>query len=75
MRRRLVISTIAIVLVVLGALAAPIGLVVYDAAEGQLECTARAAGGDPSIDVVRTGDRHSVANPTTTSLRALVGPE
>jgi len=37
MRRRLVISTIAIVLVVLGALAAPIGLVVYDSAEGQLE--------------------------------------
>ena len=37
MRRRLVISTIAIVLVVLGALALPIGLVVYDAAEQQLD--------------------------------------
>ena len=37
MRRRLVISTIAIVLVVLGALALPIGLVVYDAAERQLD--------------------------------------
>lgn len=37
MRRRLVISTIAIVLVVLGALAVPIGLIVYDAAERQLE--------------------------------------
>jgi signal transduction histidine kinase len=35
-RRRLVVSTIAIVLVVLGALALPIGLVVYDAAERQL---------------------------------------
>jgi signal transduction histidine kinase len=35
-RRRLVISTIAIVLVVLGALAVPIGLVVYDTAEQQL---------------------------------------
>jgi signal transduction histidine kinase len=35
-RRRLVISTIAIVLVVLGALAVPIGLVVLDAAEQQL---------------------------------------
>lgn len=37
MRRRLVISTIAIVLVVLGALAVPIGLVVYEAAEQQLQ--------------------------------------
>ncbi len=37
MRRRLVISTIAIVLVVLGALALPIGLVVYDAAERELD--------------------------------------
>lgn len=37
MRRRLVISTIAIVLVVLGALAVPIGLVVYNAAEQQLQ--------------------------------------
>ena len=37
MRRRLVISTIAIVLVVLAALAVPIGLLVYDAAERQLE--------------------------------------
>jgi signal transduction histidine kinase len=36
-RRRLVISTIAIVLVVLGALAVPIGLIVYDAAEQQLQ--------------------------------------
>ncbi len=37
MRRRLVISTIAIVLVVLGAIAVPIGKVVYDAAERQLD--------------------------------------
>ncbi len=37
MRRRLVISTIAIVLVVLGALALPIGLIVYRAGEQQLE--------------------------------------
>ena len=37
MRRRLVISTLAIVLVVLAALAIPIGLIVYDAAEQQLE--------------------------------------
>lgn len=37
MRRRLVVSTLAIVLVVLGALAIPIGLIVYNAAEQQLE--------------------------------------
>ncbi len=37
MRRRLVISTIAIVLVVLGSLALPVGLIVYDAAEQQLD--------------------------------------
>ena len=37
MRRRLVISTIAIVLVVLGALAVPVGLIVYNAAEQQLQ--------------------------------------
>jgi signal transduction histidine kinase len=36
-RRRLVISTIAIVLVVLGTLAVPVGLIVYDGAEQQLE--------------------------------------
>ncbi len=36
MRRRLVISTIAIVLVVLGALALPVGLIVYNTAEDQL---------------------------------------
>ena len=36
MRRRLVISTIAIVLVVLGALAAPVGIIVYNVAEDQL---------------------------------------
>jgi signal transduction histidine kinase len=36
-RRRLVISTIAIVLVVLGTLAVPVGLIVYNAAEQQLD--------------------------------------
>ena len=37
MRRRLVVSTIAIVLVVLGALTLPVGIIVYDAAERQLD--------------------------------------
>ena len=36
MRRRLVVSTIAIVLVVLTALAIPVGIVVYDSAENEL---------------------------------------
>ncbi|MAT07205.1 MAG: hypothetical protein CL424_19405 [Acidimicrobiaceae bacterium] len=39
MRRRLVVSTIAIVLVVLGTLALPIGIVVYNTAEDQLNAT------------------------------------
>jgi signal transduction histidine kinase len=38
-RRRLVISTIAIVLVVLGTLAVPVGMIVYNAAEQQLEAS------------------------------------
>lgn len=37
MRRRLVVSTIAIVLVVLGALAVPIGFIVYRAGERQID--------------------------------------
>lgn len=37
MRRRLVLSTIAIVLVVLGALAFPVGKIVYDNAEQRIE--------------------------------------
>ena len=67
MRRRLVISTVAIVLVVLGALAVPVGWIVYDAAEGQLEARmelqaqqvvdawerARAVGTEPSDSDLR----------------------
>lgn len=37
MRRRLVFSTIAIVLVVLGAVALPVGMIVYDSAEQQIQ--------------------------------------
>ena len=40
MRRRLVISTIAIVLVVLGSLAVPVGLIIYNAGERQLQTRA-----------------------------------
>ena len=39
MRRRLVVSTIAIVLVVLGTLALPVGIIVYNTAEDQLNAT------------------------------------
>jgi len=68
MRRRLVISTIAIVLVVLGALALPVGLIVYDAAEQQLDARLGlrvnaivsayeqdlASGQEPDLDGLRT---------------------
>lgn len=50
MRRRLVVSTIAIVLVVLGTLALPVGIIVYNTAEDQLNATltdqANAVAGD-----------------------------
>jgi signal transduction histidine kinase len=61
-RRRLVISTIAIVLVVLGALALPVGLIVYDAAEQQLDVELEqqanviAASYNRAIDEGRTPD-------------------
>jgi signal transduction histidine kinase len=71
MRRRLVISTIAIVLVVLGALAAPIGRVVYDAAEGQLDARLE----QQAQSVVETYERALVLGeePTDESLLAFVG--
>lgn len=66
MRRRLVISTIAIVLVVLGAIALPIGQVVINAAERQIDArleqqvatiindynSALALGRDPNFDLM-----------------------
>ena len=71
MRRRLVISTIAIVLVVLGALAAPIGRVVYDAAEGQLDARLE----QQAQSVVETYERALVLGeePTDESLLAFIG--
>jgi signal transduction histidine kinase len=53
MRRRLVISTIAIVLVVLGALALPIGVVVYDAAEQQLDLQLQAQADDVAAQIAQ----------------------
>lgn len=46
MRRRLVISTIAIVLVVLGSLAVPVGLIIYRSGQDQLEARVQAAAGN-----------------------------
>ena len=67
MRRRLVVSTIAIVLVVLGALAVPIGLVVYQSGEQQIQAQLEqrvaavvsaynddlASGREPDLDAIR----------------------
>jgi signal transduction histidine kinase len=72
MRRRLVISTIAIVLVVLGALAAPVGWIVFDAAEGQLE--ARMA--QQAQQVVDAWERSLAlgTEPSDETLRGLIAP-
>ncbi len=72
MRRRLVISTIAIVLVVLGALAAPVGLIVYDAAEGPF-----AAQLQDRVNAIRDDYDRSLSNGrelTDDRLIALLGP-
>lgn len=57
MRRRLVISTIAIVLVVLGSLAVPIGLIIYRSGQDQLQARVQAAAGNvqSSINEAYTG--------------------
>ncbi len=73
MRRRLVISTIAIVLVVLGALAMPIGLIVYDAAEQQLE--ARLAQQVASLVDSYESDIAAGDEPNLDALRDLLGPD
>jgi signal transduction histidine kinase len=67
-RRRLVISTIAIVLVVLGTLAAPVGLIVYDAAERQLEARLEAQTASITAEI-----SNSVANRVAPDYRALAG--
>jgi signal transduction histidine kinase len=72
MRRRLVISTIAIVLVVLGALAAPVGRIVFDAAERQLEVRLE----QQAQSVVDAWERSLAlgTEPTDQSLRGLISP-
>ena len=73
MRRRLVISTIAIVLVVLGTLALPVGLIVYDAAEQQLETRLdqRAA----AITRVVSADMSAGREIDGDAISALLGPD
>ena len=55
MRRRLVISTIAIVLVVLGTLAVPVGVIVYTVAEQQIDINLQKQA-DAINRMIRTGD-------------------
>lgn len=56
MRRRLVISTIAIVLVVLGALAVPVGVIVYHAAEEQLDARLGERATEIGVAILRAED-------------------
>ena len=72
MRRRLVVSTIAIVLVVLGALAVPIGFIVYRAGEQQIEAQLEQR---LSTVVSAYNDAYSRGvEPDFEALLALIGP-
>lgn len=72
MRRRLVISTIAIVLVVLGALTLPVGLIVYDAAEQQLD--ARIADRASAIAAAVSQAAAEGREPDFVAIRGQLGP-
>lgn len=72
MRRRLVVSTIAIVLVVLGTLAVPIGLVVYQAGVDQIEARL-----DQQVAAVVTAYNQDLArgfDPALPDLADMLGP-
>lgn len=71
MRRRLIISTIAIVLVVLGALALPVGVIVYRAAEQQID--ARLADQAASITADISADLAAGRTTEYQQFRALLG--
>jgi signal transduction histidine kinase len=71
-RRRLVISTIAIVLVVLGALAYPIGQVVYDAADKQLQLVLEERA--TSIAAAYTDDLSNGREPNYSLIHSNLGP-
>ena len=73
MRRRLVISTIAIVLVVLGALAVPIALIVYNSAEDQLDSRL-----DQQVGAIEAAYSRSIADGRAPELGAaleVLGPD
>ena len=72
MRRRLVISTIAIVLVVLGALAIPVGMIVFDAAEQQLETQLARQGA--AVVAAYEADVMAGRDPDLVALTDLLGP-
>lgn len=72
MRRRLVVSTIAIVLVVLGALAVPIGVVVYRAGERQIDT--RLEQQITSIAASYNADLAVGLEPDLESFEVLLGP-
>jgi signal transduction histidine kinase len=72
MRRRLVISTIAIVLVVLGTLALPVATIVYNAAEQQLD--AELSEQANSIVDAYERDLARGVEPDLGALRGLLGP-
>jgi signal transduction histidine kinase len=72
-RRRLVVSTIAIVLVVLGALAVPIALVVHDAAERQLD--ARLDQQADAIEAVYSRTFHDGTEFDVVDVMDIVGPD
>ena len=73
MRRRLVISTIAVVLVVLGALAVPVGLTVYESAARQLDT--RLEQQAASIAATYSRDVAAGEQPDLVTLRDALGPD
>ena len=73
MRRRLVVSTIAIVLVVLGAVALPIGMVVYNAAEREL--TSQLQQKATTIESIYSRSILAEQSPDLTDALAVLGPD
>jgi signal transduction histidine kinase len=72
MRRRLVVSTIAIVLVVLGTIAVPIGLIVYNAAERQIQ--ARLETQVATVTNLINTDLNAERQIDLNKIRAVLGP-
>jgi len=73
MRRRLVVSTIAIVLVVIGALAMPVGMVVYNAGETQLDDQMNQLA--TTIATILSDDFEAGRPPSLSVIDDLIGPD